>query len=102
PFIDHFVFFTPQMEKSKIKLLNLAKTIRKEKYDIVIDVYCKLSSNLITALSGARIKISKYKPYSSLVYTHPIKYKSEPTTAIGLSIENRLQLLEPIDVALSK
>src|SRR5690606_22745643 len=70
--------------------------------DIVIDAYSKLSSNLIVALSGAKIKISKYKSYSSFIYTHPIVYKTEATSSAGLAIENRLQLLEPIDAALSK
>jgi len=102
PFIDHFIFFTPEMEASKIKLFKFAKTIRKEKFDMVIDAYSKLSSNLITALSGANIKISKYKSYSYFIYTYPIKYKTESTTVAGLAIENRLQLLEPIDVSLSK
>lgn len=102
PYIDHFIFFTPEMEKSKIKLFNLAQTIRKEKFDIVIDAYCKLSSNFISARSGAKIKISKYKSYSSFIYTHPIKYKNESTSVAGLAIENRLQLLEPIDPGLSK
>jgi heptosyltransferase II len=102
PFIDYFIFFTPEIEKSKIKLFKLAKTIRKEKFDVVIDTYCKLSSNLISSFSGAGIKISKYKSYSSFIYTHPIKYKSEPTTVAGLAIENRLQLLEPLDFELSK
>src|SRR5690606_16332543 len=55
PFIDHFIFFTPVIEKSKIKLFKLAKKIRQEKFDIVIDAYCKLSSNLISAFSGAKI-----------------------------------------------
>lgn len=102
PFIDHFIFFTPEMEKSKLKLFNLAKTIRKRKFDIVIDAYSKLSSNLISTLSGANIKISKYKSYSSFIYTHPITYKNESTSVAGLAIENRLQLLEPIDISLSK
>lgn len=102
PFIDNFILFTSEVEKSKIKLFNLAKTIRKEKFDIVIDAYCKLSSNIITVLSGAGIKISKYKWYSSFIYTRPIKYKTESTTVAGLAIENRLQLLEPIDFELSK
>jgi heptosyltransferase-2 len=69
---------------------------------MVIDAYSKLSSNLITALSGAKVKISKYKSYSSFIYTHPITYKNESTSVAGLAIENRLQLLEPIDVTLSK
>src|SRR5690606_3524565 len=102
PFVDHFIFFTPEIEKSKINLFHFAKTIRKKKFDIVIDAYSKLSSNLIVALSKAKIKISKYKSYSSFIYTHPIIYKNEATSTAGLAIENRLQLLEPIDVTLSK
>ncbi len=102
PFIDHFIFFTPEIEKSKLKLFKLAKNIRAEKFDVVIDAYCKLSSNFISAWSGADIKISKYKSYSSFVYSHPIKYKTSPTTVAGLAIENRLQLLEPLDFQLSK
>lgn len=96
PFIDNFILFTPEAEKSKIKLFNLAKTIRKEKFDIVIDVYCKLSSNFITALSGAGIKISKYKWYSSFIYTNTYKEENIAKTKAGLAIENRLKLLEPL------
>src|SRR5690606_36006411 len=87
---------------SKIKLFNLAKIIRKEKFDIVIDAYSKLSSNLITAVSRAKIKISKYKSYSSFIYTHPIKYINESTSDAGLAIENRLQLLEPLNIVAPK
>lgn len=102
PFIDSFIFFTPVIEKSKTKLFKLAKTIQKENFDIVIDAYCKLSSNLISLFSGAKTKISKYKWYSSFIYTHPVKYNKSSNTIAGLAIENRLQLLEPIDVELSK
>jgi len=102
PFIDRFIFFTPDMEQSKMKVFHLAKAIRKQKFDIVIDAYCKLSSNLFTALSGAGQKISKYKWYSTFIYTHPITYTNEATSVAGLAIENRLQLLEPIDTTLSK
>ena len=102
PFIDHFIFYTPEIEKSKLKLLKLAKSIKKEKFDVVIDAYSKLSSNFITTLSGTKIKISKYKYYTSFIYTHTVKYKNAPSTEAGLAIENRLMLLEPIDVELSK
>ena len=102
PFIDHFIFYTSEIEKSKLKLLEFAKSIKKEKFDIVIDAYSKLSSNLITAISGSKTKISKYKHYTSFIYTHTVKYKNEPITKAGLAVENRLMLLEPIDLDLSK
>lgn len=96
PFIDDFIFFTKNEETSKKALFKLAKRIRNEKYDIVIDVYSKLSSNIITLLSSANIKISMYKWYSSFIYTHSIKNEKIAKTNAGLAIENRLKLIEPI------
>lgn len=102
PHIDNFIFFTPEIEKSKISLLKLAISIRKEKFDIIIDAYSKLSSNLITALSNAKTKISKHKNYTAFIYTNTVKYSGTPLTEAGLAIENRLKLLEPLDIELSK
>jgi len=98
PFIDNFIFFTPEAEKSKIALWSLTKSVKKEKYDVVIDVYSKLSSNLITALSGAKTKISYYKPYTSFLYHHNIKRSNQTDQDCGLAIVNRLQLLGPLDI----
>jgi len=102
PFIDHFIIYTSEIEKSKFKLLKLAKSIKNEKFDIIIDAYSKLSSNLITALSGSKIKTSKFKHYTAFIYTHTVKFKNTSSTKAGLAIENRLLLLEPIDNELSK
>ncbi|WP_248723651.1 glycosyltransferase family 9 protein [Seonamhaeicola sp. ML3] len=96
PFIDKFVFFTPETEKSKTKFFSFLKSIRKEKYDIVVDIYSKFSSNLVSLFSGAQTKISKYKWYTSAIYTHTFKEAKQPKTNAGLAIENRLQLLKPL------
>ena len=98
PFIDQFHFFSPKEEKSKPALIEFAKTIQEEKFDVVIDVYSKLSSNLITRYSKAKIRISKHKWYSSFIYTHTFKDQIESKTNAGLAIENRLRLLEPLNV----
>jgi len=98
PYIDKFHFFSPKEEESKTALIDFAKTIRDENYDVVVDVYSKLSSNLITLYSKAKIKISKHKWYSSFIYTHTFKDLSKPSTNAGLAIENRLRLLEPLNV----
>ncbi|MFD1614321.1 glycosyltransferase family 9 protein [Gelatiniphilus marinus] len=98
PLIDNFIFFTKEAESSKLALLKLAKAIRKREYDVVIDVYSKLSSNLITAFSKAKIKISYYKYYSSLFYHHNIKRQQSTDEKIGLAIANRLQLLHPLGI----
>ena len=98
PFIDNFIFFTKEEESSKIKFLKLAKFVRKQNYDSVIDVYSKLSSNVITLFSGSKTRISKYKWYTALIYSNTFKEQKEPKTNAGLAIENRLQLLSPLGI----
>jgi len=96
PFIDKFLFVTPKIESNKAKFISFLKSIKKEKYDAVIDVYSKFSSNLMTKFSEAQIKISKQKWYTSYYYTHTYKESKTPKTNAGLAIENRLQLLKPL------
>lgn len=98
PYIDKIQFFTPEHEKNKLKLFKLAKQLRKENYDVIIDVYSKLSSNLIALFSKAKIKVSKHKEYTSLIYSHTYKDSKTARTNAGLAIENRLQLLEPLKI----
>lgn len=102
PYIDKIHFFTSEHEKSKLKLFKLAKQLRKENYDVIIDVYSKLSSNLITLLSKAKIKISIDKGRNKLLYSNLYKHKAKADTNAGLAIENRLQLLQPLNIDTSK
>jgi heptosyltransferase-2 len=99
PFINNFIFFTKEAQTNKKALFNLGKQIKKTQYDVLIDVYSKLSSNLITILSGAKTKISYYKPYSTWVYDHNIKRITKTDSNAGLAIVNRLQLLEPLGIS---
>lgn len=96
PFIDKFHFVTPEIAKNKPKFLQFLNVIKKEKYDAVIDVYSKFSSNLMTKFSGAKIKISKKKWYTSHYYTHTFKESKKSKTIAGLAVENRLKLLKPL------
>ncbi len=96
PDIDNIVLLTPENEKNTLQFYNFLKTIRKEKYDIVIDVYGKWSSNFITLFSKAKTKIGYYKWYTQQFYTNPIKRFKISKSNKGLAIENRLQLLAPI------
>ena len=102
PDIDTFHLFTKKHEKNKPKLLALAKLVKKEKFDVVIDVYSKLSSNIITFYSGSKIKISYDKGFNYLIYNHRFKYKSKADTTAGLAIENRLLLIQPLGISAKK
>ncbi len=96
PYINNTLIFTKEAESSKKALFKLATSIRHTKYDVVIDVYSKFSSNFITFYSTAKTRISKYKWYTSFIYTHSFKEHKIPNTNAGLAIENRMQLLKPI------
>lgn len=102
PFIDKIVLFENRFKKEKLQFYRFLKEVKSERYDVVIDVYCKLESNLISYFSKAAIKISYKKWYSKFIYDHLFNYSQNPNTKIGLAIENRLLLLSPIITKLKK
>lgn len=93
PYVDHVIFWN---DKS---FTDMIQEIRKHQYDIVIDLYSKIDTGLLTFVSGAKMRIGFFKKYTQFFYTHPVKRRktalSENTT---LGIEHRLQLLEPLDI----
>ena len=93
PFIDNIIIFPKAAEKSTNALFKFAKGIQVQKFDIIIDVYSKLSSNIISYYSKGKIKISYSKWYSKWIYTETIERSKKAKTIAGLAIENRLQLL---------
>ena len=98
PFVDKFHFFTPEDEDSILKLWQFTKALKSHNFDAVIDVYSKLSSNLMSWKSNAKLKISLDKGFNKLIYNHRFKNKAKPETKAGLAIENRLQLLQALGI----
>jgi len=96
PFVDKVVLFRKEYKKSKSKFYGFLKSIRKENYDVVIDVYGKLESNLIAHFSKAKIKIAYPKWRSKFLYTHHIPIKSWQPGSNFTTIDDRLALLSPI------
>ncbi len=96
PFIDKTVLFTPEIEKRKRLFFKLIKTIRNERYDVIVDAYSKIGSAIITGFSKAKIRISYHKSYTSFLYSHTLKPKKHTETDEGLAIYNRVLLLKPI------
>jgi len=95
PNIDNLILFKDEFRKSKKALLKFLTSIRKAKYDVVIDAYGKLESNLVVGMSGAKKKIGWHKSYTNFLYTNTFKELSKPFTSAGLAIENRMLLLNP-------
>lgn len=97
PFIDQRIIFSPEMEESVSLRKGLKNALKKEQYDVVIDVYSKLGSAQITKATGAKMRIGYAKWYTKWAYTHTYSYLKKPKTIAGLAIENRMRLLAPID-----
>lgn len=98
PNIDKLVLFTDKHRKSKFTFFKLLMSIRKEKYDVIIDAYSKLESWLTVFFSGAKQKISYKKSGRSFLYTDAVKLIDKPTSNLGLTIERRLSLLNPLQL----
>lgn len=98
PNIDNIILFEEKHRQSKKEILNLGLQIRKEKYDLIIDAYSKLESWILVFLSNAKRKISYKKPGRSFLYTDNVPFEPFPKTNLGLAIERRLSLLEPLNL----
>lgn len=96
--IDKLVLFTEKERKSKLAFYRFLMDIRNERYDVLIDSYSKLESWLTSYFSGARRKISYRKPGRNFLYTDLVNTYETPLTNLGLIIERRLSLLEPLNL----
>ncbi len=92
------IFFKNEYRNSKKALISFALSLKEQNYDVVIDAYSKLESWLIVGLTNAKTKISFKKNVSNLLFTHLIKRHQIPTTNLGLVIEHRLKLLDPLNI----
>lgn len=95
PNIDTIVTLSNKVRKSIPSLFKFIFQIRRKKYDVVIDVYSKLETNLITLFSGAKYKVSYAKWYSRIFYNYNYERFDAIKSEHGLAIENRLLLLRP-------
>jgi len=94
------VFFDDKKGRRKRDLFKFAMKIRREQYDIIIDSYSKMESWVLVALSGAKKRISfQKKGIIDFLYTDLVVRHQNPTSNLGLVIERRLKLLEPLNVS---
>jgi heptosyltransferase-2 len=98
PFINNVILLDEKTKKSFIKFLTFLISIKKKKYDIVIDVYAKPNSLLIGIFTGAKTKISFEKKYTKLFYTYTISRKINLNTNASVAIEHRMLLLGPLGI----
>lgn len=94
--IDNLILFEEKYRKDKIAFFKFLVSIRKSKYDIVIDAYAKIESQLAVVFSGAKTKIGFDKSKLAFIYTTKFPYIPVAKTNAGTAIENRLNLLSSL------
>ncbi|MDT0688470.1 glycosyltransferase family 9 protein [Salegentibacter sp. F188] len=97
PFIDKIITYDPQLNRNPLGFLRFSSRIRENNYTAVIDVYSKISTGMISRFSGAVIRLSFEKKYTSVLYSRTFRYLTTPKTAAGLAVENRMQLLQGLN-----
>ena len=102
PFIDQKIVFTPEMVKSRKAAKQFRSQLPSHAYDIVIDVYSKIGSALITKATKSKQRIGYKKWYTKAFYTDLYTYHYTAETEAGLAIENRMKLLQAIDTSFPK
>ncbi|MEO9894689.1 glycosyltransferase family 9 protein [Aurantibacter sp.] len=96
PYIDKIVLFRKSYKNCKREFYAFLKNIKGENYDVTIDVYGKIESNLISYFSNAPIKIAYPKWRSKFIYSHLIPIKTRQPDNTFTTIDDRLALLSPI------
>lgn len=91
--IDQVISY--QKNKGLLYQVQFFKFIRKQKYDIVIDILCKPRTGLISLLSGARQRISFDRKGRSWFYNILVP---KPTDRKEYVVHNRSALLKPIGI----
>ncbi len=97
PNIDNLILFQDEYRTNKKAFLKFLFSIRKSRYDIVIDAYGKLESNLIVAFSGAKTKIGFNKLHTNFIYTKTTNTVSQTDSNAGLALESRLNLVRVVN-----
>lgn len=93
PHLDHFIFWNHD------NFSQMLSEIRKQKFDIVIDLYSKIDTGFLTLLSGAKKRIGFFKKYTQFFYNYPVKRRNKAISPYAtLGIEHRLQMLEVLDI----
>ncbi|MFD1095371.1 glycosyltransferase family 9 protein [Salegentibacter chungangensis] len=96
PFINHIIYYPDKELKNPFRFISFLKKIRKQQYDVVIDVYSKIGSGLISFFSGAKVRTGYKKWYTRWCYSKSFRYAETPETEAGLAVENRLLLLSAL------
>ncbi len=99
PAIAAMIPVTKQEMETVGGIISLSRKLTKNKYDVIIDVYGKNNSALLTFLTRSTKKIGYKKWFAAFVYTASVKNKPDFTIDFqGTSLWSRLILTTLLDM----
>lgn len=96
PFIDTVWSYEPEFDNDKQARQQFHRQLKNQNYDLVIDVYAKLRSALLTRQLAPGSSVSYHKWYTSFCYKKTIKPARQTKRDEGLAITNRVLLLNTL------
>ncbi len=93
PKVKHVIVWDKTEKKYK-HLKELIAIIRNNKYDLVVNLQRFVSSGLITAFSGAKIRVGFTKNPLSIFFTKKVFHKISESDSSPHEIERNLKLIE--------
>lgn len=97
PNIDALIIANNTQLKKVENLMKLGMAIRKQKFDLVVDLYVKLQSQILSIYSGSPERIAFKKKVLPFSYTHQIALLKSGNSPYGKAIDDRVNILRYFD-----
>ena len=94
PHLDE-IFAYDFSRSSLIEQLRVMRVLRRQKFDVVVDLFSNPRSALLTFASGAPTRIGKEARIRGSLYTHRVKDDGRPKSAVDF----HYQFVQPLGVA---
>ncbi|NND63736.1 MAG: glycosyltransferase family 9 protein [Flavobacteriaceae bacterium] len=97
PNIDSIILANDKELKKLSVLLKTIQSVRKAKYDIILDPYAKFQSRMMCLFSKAPVRIGfkrKHKNLKLPFYTQAIDFLEEASMDCGKALEDRMNMLK--------
>lgn len=98
PYLDEVLIWDKKNGKYN-DLYRLLKQIRSKKYDAVINVQRFAATGILTAFSGAKVKIGFDKNPLSALFTHKVKHRIQSGGRTLHEIQRNVELILPLQPA---
>ncbi|MGO4910830.1 glycosyltransferase family 9 protein [Leeuwenhoekiella sp. W20_SRS_FM14] len=97
PNIDYIWTLNDKELKKVSNLVQLTREVKQEQFDLIIDLYVKLQSQILCLFSGVKQRIGFSKKVLPFSYTYQVPILKNRLTNYGKAIDDRINILKHLD-----